>query len=460
MTQTASTAASLPTYTYAEIADQLVYDYWNWDGHNWHRFEPTDGKTIYVDTSNLTADGQRLAQAALGIWQSVTPLVFVEDAARAVITFDDVGGGASASFSYSGNRTNSAHINISTSWLNSYGTDYDSYSMQTYLHEIGHALGLGHSGFYDGNASFSNDAHFANDSWQATLMSYFDQVENDYVNADKAYVITPMAADLLAVETLYGPASVNLGATIYGANSNVGGYLQDLFDDAFAPGAVFKPNYAFTIKDTGGRDTLNLAYEHADQRIDLTPGATSDIAGLTGNMVIAVGTFIEWATGGFGDDRITGNDAGNRLLGGDGNDNLAGMSRADFLDGGSGNDTLSGNGGPDKLKGRGGDDTLFGGAGDDKLAGNAGDDVLVGGSGADQFDFNSGNDLVRDFVNDQDTLALDDKLWVGVLSASDVVAQFADDAGASVRFTFSANDILVVENIDDAAVLIDDIIFI
>ena len=40
----------------------------------------------------------------------------------------------------------SAHVNVSTQWLTNYGTTHDTYSFQTYIHEIGHVLGLGHAG--------------------------------------------------------------------------------------------------------------------------------------------------------------------------------------------------------------------------------------------------------------------------------------------------------------------------
>jgi predicted Zn-dependent protease len=40
----------------------------------------------------------------------------------------------------------SATVSVAQSWLNANGTSLGSYSMQTYIHEIGHALGLGHAG--------------------------------------------------------------------------------------------------------------------------------------------------------------------------------------------------------------------------------------------------------------------------------------------------------------------------
>ena len=151
---------------------------------------------------------------------------------------------------------------------------------------------------------------------------------------------------------------------------------------------------------------------------------------------------------------------GNLLRGDDGNDTLTGGQRSDFLDGGRDDDLLIGNGGRDKLKGRAGDDTLFAGAGDDVLSGQGGDDIMLGGDGADRFEFSMGNDIIRDFVDDVDTLALGSRLWTGTLTAEQILQTYVDvDAGTdnSIFLRFDGNRSLLIEGISDVNLLLDDI---
>ncbi|MEM9811362.1 MAG: M10 family metallopeptidase C-terminal domain-containing protein, partial [Pseudomonadota bacterium] len=228
----------------------------------------------------------------------------------------------------------------------------------TYIHEIGHALGLGHAGPYNGNGSFSQDASFDADSWQATTMSYFAQTENPNVDASFAYAITTMPADILAIRTLYGTSGqTRTGDTTYWNNSTAGGVLDDL--------TSYNNPVTATIIDDGGHDTLDFSNETVAQTIHAYGGGVSDVGGLTGNLIIYYDTVIEDVVGGSGADVIHGSDVANSFVAG------------------GGNDTLWLLGGADAGFGNAGDDTLYGGDGDDELRGGSGGDLLVGGDGVD-----------------------------------------------------------------------------
>lgn len=318
----------LRNWSYQEIADYLR------SGFGGAQFNATAGDTITVNITALTADGQFLAREALKIWSDVTGLVFTEVTGSAQITFDDDEEGAFAGpDGVSGGFITSASINVGTAWLDTYGTTLDSYSFQTYLHEIGHALGLGHAGPYDGSADYGVDNIFLNDSWQATVMSYFSQNENTEINASTAFVVGLQVADIIAAQDMYGGSTTTrAGATTYGYNSNAGNPIYDATNG-------FTNATTFTIFDAGGIDTMDYSGSSATQRIDLREQAFSNVLGLTGNVGIAAGTVIENAIGGSGNDTLIGNAANNRLTGNAGNDRFFASGGNDVFVGGAGNDT-------------------------------------------------------------------------------------------------------------------------
>ena len=428
-------------------------------------FAVRPGGALTADITGLTTEGQQLARWALEAWTNVTGVEFRFVTSDANITFDDDEPGANSWSEWDSTGTIiRSEVNVPVAWLDEYGSSIDSYSFFTYLHEIGHALGLSHPGDYpregqDADAvTYAADAKFLNDSWQVSVMSYFDQDENTHIAASYALPVTPMIADIIAIQSLYGFAESNEGDTVYGHESNVGGYLGEVF--AEAPNADAYNPVTLTIYDTGGFDLLDLRFDHTDQRVDLRPEGISEVLGLTGNLSIARGTYIEHYIAGSGDDLVIGNDGYNllqgaygddTLMGGAGDDVLEGGPGADRLDGGEGNDissyfwsdagvrvdlstgtaaggeargdslndiealqgsvhgdTLTGDGGDNTLWGREGDDVLSGGGGEDLLDGGPGNDLLRGGPGDDAFFFEgpSGEDTVLDFVDGEDILWL------------------------------------------------------
>jgi len=318
-------SAAKPVATIAGLADYLVTGFWSYNNalpHHWA------SNTITYNVTGLNPDEQFLARSALAAWHDVANITFVETTGSANITFTHNGSMqavTSASW-YGSGAMASATVNISTDWVTTDGgandgkTGIDSYAYQTYLHEIGHALGLGHQGPYNGSANYSTNAIFANDTWQYSLMSYFSQP--NYGGSSYRYVVTPQMADIHAVAAMYGAATTTrTGDTVYGFNSNAGAVFSF---------AAYTSAPALTIYDNGGSDTLDCSLYSNAQTITLIAGNFSSIGGLSGNIGIANGCTIENAIGGAGSDTIIGNGANNLLRGNAGTDSI---------DGGAGTDT-------------------------------------------------------------------------------------------------------------------------
>ncbi|MAY19261.1 MAG: hypothetical protein CL955_01400 [Erythrobacteraceae bacterium] len=322
-------APPLQELTPTEIAAQLLYGT-NGGPADLRRFNVSEGGTLDVNLTTLNADGQFLARAALQLWSDVTGIIFNEVPGTADITFQDTDDGAFASSARSGGFIINATVNVSTQWLVNNGTKLDSYSFQTYLHEIGHALGLRHPGPYNGDGSFDQDAVFLNDSWATTVMSYFSQTENSFFaqqGFSRVFTLTPMIGDLAAIDIAYGySTTTRTGDTVYGVGNNTGRDVYGVGPEVLnSQGRLL----GLVIYDNGGIDTLDYSSFSAAQLINLNSETFSNVGGSTGNLSIAANTVIENAVGGSGNDTLIGNDVVNFLTGRGGNDNIDGGSNVD-----------------------------------------------------------------------------------------------------------------------------------
>ncbi|WP_423069086.1 Ig-like domain-containing protein [Devosia sp. CN2-171] len=241
-------------------------------------------------------------------------------------------------------------------WLNH--TSYENplkgtYSYLTFIHEIGHALGLDHG--QDGLAALPTD----HDSLEYSVMTYRSFAGaplTGYTVKPGSYPTTLMLDDIAALQYLYGANySTNAGNTTYTWSATTG----EMFVNGVGKGASTANKIFMTLWDGDGIDTYDFSNYTTNLIVDLSPGgwtttSTAQLADLgqsfypgefaRGNIANAylyggnTASLIENAKGGSGNDTIVGNQANNTLWGNDGADTLTGAAGNDTIYGGNGID--------------------------------------------------------------------------------------------------------------------------
>lgn len=273
---------------------------------------------------------REMARRAMQSWSDVSNLTFQENGPRTEgkMSFGISSAVPSAVGAFPSNHPNGGNTLYNPTRV----TRYDL------IHETGHALGLSHTGNYDGGYDENRRSH-VQDSQAHSVMSYFGAALSGKSHGG-AEPASAMMDDISAIQALYGVnRQIRQDNTTYGFNSNSQRDYYTLNSN--------RDTAVFCIWDGGGNDTLDVSGYRSNQTINLKAGSYSDVGGLRGNVSIARGVVMENAIGGSGDDALIGNDVDNRLTGGAGGDRLRGGGGADTFDYNSASDSTPDN--PDTI---------------------------------------------------------------------------------------------------------------
>ncbi|WP_152048580.1 M10 family metallopeptidase [Aureimonas psammosilenae] len=329
----------------------------------------------------LGASQQVVFRAALSEWSAVANLNFVETLAATATIRVGVTNAADTAFAYFPTTLQEGGDVWIGTGIAAQSPVTGSYAYMAYVHELGHALGLGHP--HEGaNPGISDQLAYSVMSYRSYAGASFG-----YTVAEGSFPTSPMISDIAAIQTLYGANyASHAGADTY----------------RWTPGTPVLD----TIWDGGGIDTYDLSAFSTNLSVDLTPGGWTsfgrDLADLgngqrpPGNVANALlynndtRSLIENAIAGAGHDLIRGNAASNDLTGGLGNDTIYGGANGDVLHGGAGDDLFYGGSGVndptdigDVIFGEDGYDTIYGNGGDDQLYAGQGSALVYGGYGTD-----------------------------------------------------------------------------
>lgn len=394
---------------------------------------------------------------------------------------------------YGGNQNDTLDGGLGTDYLRGQGGDdtyvYVAGSGTDYIDDnSGNANEIIMSGYGPGDLYVrrsSNDLEIRAASGGAVLLV----LQNFYTTTRMRRIVAIEELDGLGIENGHGLYFHNVRAIreLTSGSTVSAAALADYWiegDNAPPEGsdiAISVPNNVVksgTIASTDGDgDAMSFAVEsgpgHGTFTLDKYTGqytyrATSGYTGSDSVSVIVTDTFgashqIDLdvavganATGGSGDDTVTGTATVDILRGAGGNDRVYGYEGNDTLYGDAGNDTLYGYAGNDSLRGGDGNDQLYAYEGNDTLRGEDGDDILYASYGTDYLDGGAGDDRVYFNHNDTGGLVLDlvtpsantgmadNKTFVSIerFGLTDYSDTFRGDDEKNIIYAWSGNDVV------------------
>jgi Ca2+-binding RTX toxin-like protein len=310
----------------------------------------------YTQFDGTIPTGSRdLIRSVFALWDLLTGINFVEVAdsssSQLRVGVDDIDGAGStiglASWWFTGGSITQGTIEFEVGAFSDTNTLY-----LIGLHELGHAIGLGHSG-----SSF--DIMFPTVGTQTGLS----------------------IDDITGGRVLYSNGLTLQGGT--GGDPLNGGVNDDI---------IFGFEGGDTITGNGGDDILVGGRDSND--------AADSLGGGTGNDIIY---------GNGGADSISDTSGNNIVIGGFGNDSVFLGSGSDIVYGNQNDDRINAGDGNNVVFAGQGNDSVATGTGVDLIYGHEGNDTMAGGTGADRYAFNpgSGADLIFGFnVGEGDRLDL------------------------------------------------------
>ncbi|NOU07057.1 MAG: hypothetical protein HOO99_12845, partial [Hyphomicrobiaceae bacterium] len=372
-----------------------------------------------VFSGQLSTLQMSMVRTSLAGFAGVSNLAFTEMAAGSAdgtLRFVEGGTTISTAFGYYPNGQESG----GDVWMNS--TAYDApvignYAFHTFMHEIGHALGLKHGHETNGPGALASSV----DSMEYSIMTYRSYVGHDlttlpyYTNGSTSYAQSLMMYDIAAIQRFYGADfTTNGNDSIYTFSLTTGEMLiNGVGQGAPAGNKVFR-----TVWDGAGVDTYDLSNYTTALNIDLTPGGYTNFdTSTSGNFQRAV------LNAGFGGSTVYARGNVFNALQYQ-NDSRSLIENAY---GGSASDTVTGNAAANFLRGNAGSDALSGAAGDDILQGDSGADILSGGVGFDTASYRSANSAVQVDLAAQSA-------WDG--EAADVFTSIEGAVGSNFSDTF------------------------